>query len=95
MPGRMFEAELLPVEGQAVRLQLKPDISLLCKLLDCDIFQTVRTAGGVMLVDDNGLRKGLPRNERASELYAGGHIVGPAVLFSAAEWQAFDDAFAP
>jgi hypothetical protein len=84
----------MPVDGEIVDLDLPPDIGKVLALLgDAELFQTVRTREGMMLVDDNGLRKGLPQNPRASDLYAGGYIAGPAVLFTQAEWDVYDAAF--
>ena len=90
---RKFKAKLIPVDGDVIEMEVQADLNAVCRLLQCDIFQTVRTADGMMLVDDSGLVKGLPQNPRASELYAGGYIAGPAVLFTQAEWEAYDAAF--
>jgi hypothetical protein len=86
-----FPAKLIKADGSEVRDVEIPDGSIMtcCELIGCDVFNVVRTVDGVLLVDDGGLRKGLPRNELASSMY-GGTIVGDAVWFTLEGFAAFD-----
>ncbi len=93
--SKMFDAKLIPVVGDEVQVKLPGgDFKAVLELLGgAELFQTVRIRGGMMLVDDNGLRKGLAENPRASRLYGNRHIVGPALLFTEAEWLAYDASY--
>jgi len=88
-----WPAKLIPVEGAISDVEIGrfEDLS---PLIGGGHVEVVRIQGGRLIVDEEGLLKGLARNVRASVLYAGGHIVGDVLLFTEQAFQAFDQSLA-
>jgi hypothetical protein len=85
---KIMNVTVLRTTGDEEAHQLpRGSIGALQKLIACEICDVVNLRDGrVMLVDDDGLGKGLPRNEKATALYhsvtcPGDHfIVGDVVI---------------
>lgn len=91
---KLFKAKLMRTDGTVEDVQIKASTGAIYELLDCRAIDTVRTSEGWLVVDDEGLLKMRPNNERASKLYpAPTGIAGPALFFTHAEWEAYDGAF--
>ena len=91
--NQVFLAKLITAGGEESDVTLPGgDISAISELLGCKFPDISRLQDGVLIVDDDGIRKALPQNERASALY-GGPIFGDALWFTHKEFAAFDSTF--
>lgn len=88
--NRVFLAKLITAGGEECDVTFPGgDISAINELLGCKFPDISRLQDGVLIVDDDGIRK---ENERASALY-GGPIFGDALWFTHKEFAAFDSTF--
>lgn len=86
-------AKLIKADGGefAIHIPAGDSAALRAFLGGCEMVDIVRTGDGILVVDDEGIAKGLPRNERASSMY-GGHIAGDALWFTHDGFDVYDAA---
>lgn len=88
-----FPAKLVPVEGE-IRDVTVAAAQKLADLIGAKFVEVVHTPAGVLIVDESGMINGRPRNARATEMYGHEYIAGDVLLFTRADFEAYDRSLA-